>query len=161
MRSNAADNKIQVRVDQNTALNLRYSDAYDIELMDGSEKVYRTRTYINEKDENDITFFELLYETDDYRLYLKECKKYIAPIKNRNSFQDDSPDKYMVLNDVYYTTNFISKSPELIEVPKKKKSFLTLFSEKAKPIEKFIKQNRLDLDEREDLNKVFNFYFNA
>ncbi len=159
VRFNAVDNAIEVKIDSTKILTLKKSESYTIKLLDPSSKEYQTHTFKNDEGRNDNSFFELVHSRNNYRLYLKERIKYIEPVKNKNPYQEDSSAKFLKVRDVFYINNFLSLSPELIEIPKKKKQFINLFKDRSSGIQKFIKKEKLDNEDLNDIVKIFDYYF--
>ncbi len=159
VRFNAVDNAIEVMIDSTKVLTLKMSDSYTIKLLDGSNKEYQNLGYKNDEGKFDRSFFELVHSRNNYGLYLKERIKYIESVKNKNPYQEDSSAKFLKVRDVFYINNFLSLSPELIEIPKKKKQFINLFKDRSIEIQKFIKKEKLDNEDMNDLVKIFDYYF--
>jgi len=70
------------------------------------------------------------------------------------SYQSRGNRKYLILPVAYYTSDY----DEILEIKPGKKSVLTLFGDKAMSVEKFIRNNRLNVRQQEDLKQVFDFY---
>ena len=159
VRFNVVDNAIEVMIDSTKVLILKKSDSNTIKLLDGSNKEYQSLSYKNDAGSNDKSFFELVHSRNNYRLYLKERIKYIESVKNKSPYQEDSSAKFLKVRDVFYITNFLSSSPDLIEIPKKKKQFINLFKDRSLGIQKFIKKEKLDHEDMNDLVEIFDYYF--
>ncbi|MFS4493860.1 hypothetical protein [Maribacter sp. 2308TA10-17] len=160
VRFNVVENTIEIKDENNKVLTLSQSYDYTVKLLDGSNKTYETHSFIDENGNKSITFFEKLYGNENFRLYLKERIIYIPAKKSTSSYEQDVPGKFKKGNTIFHITDFISNSSILIEVPKKGKKLAILFKDQAKYMEKFIKHEKLKTDQKEDLIKIFNSYFN-
>ncbi len=162
VRFNVVENRIEVKVDESRALRLVYSDFYQIKLLNGSDKIYETHSYLNDKGDPEITFFELIHEDGKFRLFLKERIKYIhKPDTKKTGYNEEKSAKFLKVRDVYYLENMVKPSKNLVAIPRKKKNLSILFNDRTKSMEKFIKDGKLGLDEKNHLIAIFNFYFSA
>jgi len=162
IRFNVVENRIEVKVDESRALRLDYSAFYRIKLLDGSNKIYETHSYLNEKGNPENAFFELIHEDAKFRLFLKERIKYIyKPDTKKTGYDEEKSAKFLKVRDVYYLENLVKPSNNIMAVPRKKKNLSILFNDHSKSIAKFIKDEKLGLDEKNDLIAIFNFHFNA
>lgn len=159
IRFNAVENTIEMKDSENKILTLSKSYDYSIKLLDSSNKLYETHSYINKDGAKAISFFEKIHTTEKYALYVKERVIYIPGKKATSSYEQDIPGKFKKGNTIFYVTNLNPKKKGLIEVPKKKKNLSILFQEQAKTIEKRMKKESLKMDKREDIITILNFYF--
>lgn len=160
VRFNVVENKIEIRVDESKALKLSYSDSYRINLLDGSDNIYETKSYLNDKSDSEKTFFELIHESDKFRLYRKERIKYIYKLDTkRTGYEDEKSAKFLKVNDVYYVEDLIKPSKNIVAVPRKKKKIQSFFKEHSSSVEKFIKKGKLNPTQTKDLVKILDFYF--
>ena len=105
-------------------------------------------------------FFELIHENGKFRLFLKERIKYIhKPDTKKTGYDEEKSAKFLKVNDVYYVENMVKPSKNIVAIPRKKKYLTTLFKDHSKSVEKFIKDEKLGLDEKDDPIAIFDFYF--
>lgn len=159
VRFNAAENTIELKDTDDKVLTLSKSYNYSIKLLNGSEKTYETHSFIDEDGSNVISFFEKLYTSEKFALFLKERIIYIPAKKATSSYEQDVPGKFKKGNTIFYVTDLNRKSQVLFEFPKKKKELSILFEERTKSIQKFIKKEGLKMSKKEDIIAVLNFYF--
>ncbi len=158
VRFNAVEGTIELK-DNDKILTLSQSYVYVIKLLDGSDKTYETHSFTDEDGAITNSFFEKLYTSEKFALFLKERIIYIPAKKAKSSYEQDVPGKFKKGNTIFYVTDLSHQSDLLFEVPKKRKKLSSLFKKHIKPIEKFIKKEGLKTDGEEDIIKIINFYF--
>ncbi len=159
VRFNAVDNNIEVRQSEAKVILLSKTDQYNIALLDGSAKEYQTLAYTDEKNEPESTFFELIHKGEDYNLYLKERIKLIRGVKQAQAYSDQKPDRFQKVEDHFYVSNFKSSSSELLLIPSKKKEFYRLFETRLNEMQKYIKKEKLSIDQVKDLIAILDHYW--
>ena len=158
VRFDVVKDRVEVKINETKVTVLDDSLLYNIVLLDDSGRIYQTRDYYDEKRNVISSFFEVLHTNSTYGLYLKERKKFIKGVK-AEGYQPGSKAEFKFIKSNYYVTDFINNTDKLLELPQNEKSFAKLFSSEAKSILTYIKKNNLKLDDKEDLLKIFNFYF--
>ncbi len=116
------------------------------------DKVYEF-VPLNGKVEDGI-YFEILYSGDHVDLYKNQAKKYTPPVPARTSLQGDIPQKFEDVNKYYIVTD----EGLLYEIPSSRKAKLDIFNVKKEYLEKFVKKNKLKLNDEEDLLKLITYY---
>lgn len=158
VRFNPVDNNIEIRQSEDKVIILSNSDQYNIILLDGSAKEYQTLLYIDDKNDSVSTFFELINKGGDYNLYLKERIKLIRGVKGAQGYSDSKPDRFLKVDDHFYVSHFGSFSKGLRLVPTKKKEFYKLFETHSNEMEKYIKKEKLAIDQVNDLMAILDHY---
>jgi radical SAM protein with 4Fe4S-binding SPASM domain len=75
---------------------LAYSDSYRINLLNGSDKIYETHSYLNDKGDPENTFFELIHDDGKFKLFLKERIKYIhKPDTKKTGYDEEKSAKLL------------------------------------------------------------------
>ena len=156
VRFNAYEGKIEVKVNQNQVVELDGADTYMIILKDGSGRIYETHSYVNSKEEVLYSFFEKLHTTDHYSLYLKEQIKYQKEVR-AEAYKDAQPATFKKDNSSFFVNDVWRGSDDLVLIPERTKTFTELFPNQAKSLKNFIKQEKLKLDERDDLIRVLDY----
>ena len=156
VRFNAYEGKVEAKVSSNQVVELDGADSYVITLKDGSGRVYETHSFVNSKGEVLYSFFEKLHTTDGYNLYLKEQIKYQKEVKPE-AYKDAQPASFKKDNSTFYVNDLWRGSEDLVRLPDRTKSFTELFPNQAKSLKNFIKQEKLKLDEREDLIRILDY----
>ncbi len=157
LRFNLVDDIIELKSKSGKNLVIDLQKDFKIELLDGSKKCYYTGSYSDESIEK-RSFFELVKETESFRLFKKERKKFIEKPKVE-AYQDEKYARFIAVNDLFYISDFKSNSSQLLALPRKKKRFVAFFEEKGKLVEKFIKTEKLDIKEQADLIQIMDFLF--
>jgi hypothetical protein len=158
VRFNAFDNAIEINLGNGQMMILDKRTTYLIDFLDGSNKVYQTLSYRNDANQIEMNFFERIHQDDRFALYLKERIKLVRGVEDQQAYGGNRPDKFLKINDVYFISNFKSKTPDLLEVPRKKKDFFRFFPKREKEIEKYVKQEKLDVNAPQDIVSIFEYY---
>lgn len=103
-----------------------------------------------------IGFFVILSKDDTQKCTLlkKESVSFIKEKKAASSFVNGTPNSFRRMRDIFYFK--IDKT--LVEIPRRKKQFYALFTEKKNPIKDYIASNNLKITSQEDLLKIANYY---
>jgi len=117
-------------------------------------KLYQIYSYFDITQEKD-GFFVLLLKSDKINLLLKEKIKLHEEVPAKLGFAKYQPPKLKPAKEKLYIS-FDQKSA--IELTSKKKDFYTMFSSNSKEVEKYVKENKLGIKDKDDLIKILNFY---
>lgn len=158
VRFDAYEDRIEIMVDENQVVILPDTGSYTISLLDGSDKIFETKSYLDEKDNLKTSFFELIDQQENYRLYLKEKIAFTKAVKAQG-YQESQPAMFKKQKESYFITDFKGQTDQLFKIPYKNKNFLALFPLHSKSMKTFIKDKKLKIDEGDDLIEIFNFYF--
>ena len=157
VRFDAVEGNVEVMISEQQVLVLNNTKKYSISLADGSDKVYETREFVNNKGDVNTSFFELLESTTNYKLYLKEEKKFFEKVQAQG-YAAEKPARFEKIRDTYYVTDFKNGSEKLIPLPSKMKAFLAFFGDQGASVKKFIKDEKLKVDKTEDLVRILDYY---
>ena len=160
IRFNAFENNIEYRGENDLVMTLVTSDDYKIKLLDGSKREYEMNYY---KDEGEVvrnTFFEKVHIHAKFVLYLKENIDFRPVRLAKHSFEWHKPAKFIKTKDVFFVQGVTFESKNLTEIPKKEKLFFKLFGEFTQRVKKYIKKEKLEIDRKEDLIRIMEFYHN-
>ncbi len=158
VRFDAFEDRVEVMVNAKKVVILQDSQSYSINLLDGSDKLYETKRYREEKGNLKTSFFELINQKDNYTLYLKEKVKFFKGEKAQG-YEASKPAMFKKQKTTYYITDFKGQSEQLLRIPSKVKTFVAFFPSRSKPVRMFMKDNNLKIDNGDDLVKIFHFYF--
>ena len=158
VRFDAYEDKVEIMVDENQFVILTDSQPYTISLLDGSNKIFETKTYLDEKGNLKSSFFELIAKQENYKLFLKEKIEFTKAVKAQG-YQDSQPAMFKKQKESYFISDFKGQSEQLLKIPNKFKNFLKLFPAHSKTIKTFIKDNKVKIDKGDDLVKIFDYYF--
>lgn len=124
---------------------------YDV-LFTDENTTYRAFEYENLK----FGFFKILAKNEKAFLLSKEYIQFNSEVKAKSSFDIYKPAKFERKNDTYYIK--FSNKDIIVELPTRKSKFLDVFNSKSNAIKSFIKKERLNIKNEEDLIKIFTFY---
>lgn len=117
----------------------------------GINKTYGVYNY---KERNTTGFFVVL-QKGKVSLLLKETIRYYPAVYPQTGYDKYKSPKFKRERDRLFLSdenNFVT------ELPKKKKEVVKLFSNKLKEIESFIKKNKLNIKNKEDLITIVKYY---
>ncbi len=158
VRFDAFEDRVEVRINAKKVVILQDSQSYSISLLDGSDKLYETKRYRDEKGNAKTSFFELIAHKENYKLYLKEKIKFFKGEKAQG-YEAPKPAMFKKQKTTYYISDFKRQSDQLLRIPSKVKTFMEFFPSRSKPVRMFMKDNKLKIDNGDDLVKIFDFYF--
>ncbi|MGY8915390.1 MAG: hypothetical protein ACKVJF_09975, partial [Flavobacteriales bacterium] len=136
VRFDAFEDRVEVMVDENKVVILPDTQTFTISLLDGSDKIFETKSYQDEKGNLKTSFFELIAKQENYRLYLKEKIEFTKAVKAQG-YQESQPAMFKKQKETYFITDFNGQTDQLLKIPYKSRSFLLLFPEHSKSIKTF------------------------
>lgn len=121
----------------------------------GEDKVKYKAVKINSKT---YAFLKVLSEINK-TLILERAKIDLIPSKSaKDSFGKSSKAHFKRKKDSFYIFN--TEKEKLTQIPKSKRQFIKAFPKNKEKIKNYIKQNKINLKSKEDLIKLFNYYYN-
>ncbi|NER18679.1 hypothetical protein [Spongiivirga citrea] len=115
------------------------------------------QTYIPLGNDFNNAFGRVVWEDDKGNILLaRDVIGFQEEQKAKNGYGSDKPAKYLKSRSTYYLK---SKGGLALELPEKKKKFLTVFSDKKEEVAKLIKQRKFKLDKEEDLKQIVSYYY--
>ena len=159
IRFNVFDNNIEYKNEAGEIYSMVKPNDYNIKLLDGSNKVYETHDYNDDKKEVGNTFFERIYTNGEYGLYHREIIEYTPVKMAKNSFETNKPAKFIKTKGAFYFVDYDAEAQVLIKLPSREKHFLKLFNEHATKIKEILKKEGLHIDKENDLIRILDFYF--
>lgn len=158
VRFDAVEGNVEVMINEAKVVVLDNFKPYSITLLDDSGKIYTTHRYTDIKGNEMASFFELLNSTSNYKIYLKEKKRFFKKVKAQG-YADEEPAKFKKVRSEFYIKDSKNRSDRLMIIPQKMSSFIAFFQDDAKSIKKFIKENKLKIDNPDDLVTIFDNYY--
>ncbi|REE83251.1 hypothetical protein BX611_0538 [Lutibacter oceani] len=152
IRYNAYLDEMEIEI-SGKAYYLPKSNNYTV-TFEGVNKVYQLSNY-DEKGTQKKGFFMVLTSGDNISLLKQEKIKLYEEVPAKLGFTRYEPPKLSRVKDKYFIGY---KNKTTVELPKKKKDFLNLFSSKSKDIGGFMKKNKLNIKNTEHLTQIFNYY---
>ncbi|MEM8847415.1 MAG: hypothetical protein AAGD17_09970 [Bacteroidota bacterium] len=127
VRFDVVDNVIEFQENGEQIKGLSPKQEYRIQLMDGSNRVFITRTYIDDLGNLQKSFFELAHESESFHLFKKERIKYQPAKPIKSSYEPAKPAKFIKQEDLVYVDYPNDRLDYLIMIPKKKKKLKVFF----------------------------------
>ena len=118
-----------------------------------SSKTYKTYDYTNKENELKRGFLVVLKETDSLALLKEELVKFYPAKESTNGYDKAKPAEYRRTKDVYY----YRQGEHVSVLPQKRKDFIKLFPEHSKDLEVFIKKNKINFKQEDDLITLFQY----
>lgn len=118
-----------------------------------SDKTYKTQSYLDSNGIPKRGFFVVLNETDSLAVLKEEVIRFYEEKPSTNGYDKAKPAEYRRTKDVYY----YRQGKHVSVLPQKRKDFIKLFPEHSKDLEIFIKKNKINLKEDEDLITLFQY----
>ena len=115
---------------------------------------YKVFDYINKDQKLSNGYFALIIDNDSISLLRRDVKVFQEGKPAKTTFHPPTPAKF--LDETAYYLKFPDRPA--LEVPSKKKDFISLFKNNQNDISAFIKQNRLKTNNQADLEKIVEFY---
>jgi hypothetical protein len=160
VRFNVVENTIEIQLPGNKIIAIDFTkNPYTIVLNDGSDKHYETHCFVDTKGNLEYTFLELVHRNEKYSLFLKERIKFIEKKEGVARYVDAVNAKFLKIDAVFYVTDLVNRSDTLQPLSRKKKNFSEPFMKQSKEIEKFRKQEDLDMTTARDWIAVLDYYF--
>lgn len=118
-----------------------------------NKQEYHYEIFTDKNSNTNEGYFLLLSKGTNNNLYLRKNKKFKEKVKAKDSFRKDIPATF-IDSESYY----IKKGRILFPVSTKKKEYLQQFSEKETELKKYIKSEKINLKNKDDLIKIFKYY---
>ena len=160
VRLDALNHQAEILVRDNSVMVLDDSRPFTIRFLDGSGKVYVNREYTDENGVKGKSVFLRYHETGEFALYEREEIRFYKEVKAQG-YQDYQPPQYRKERSTFYLLNKNEKDSLLVALPSRAKKFAESFPEGSKDLKNFIKEERLDPGEAQDLVRVLTYYFKS
>ncbi|WP_179319033.1 hypothetical protein [Winogradskyella helgolandensis] len=149
-RYNAFQGEMEVIFDKDT-IALNVSEEFELTFLDN--RVYKTTNYTNKEGILKRGFLIVLFESDSMAILKQEVIKLHEETAATNGYGNGKPAEFKKANSNY----FYSIDGKVSILPQKRKDFLTLFPEHSSKLKAFIKENKINLKEDEDLITLFKY----
>ena len=150
-RYNANLGEMQIQRENDT-IALFNSEDYEITFT-LRKKVYKTYNYSNKQGDLKQGFLVVLKEIDSISLLKEELVQFIESKPALTGYDKAKPAEYKRLNDVYY----YKTGDKVLLLPSKRKDFLKLFPDNSEKIKAYIKENKINLKDEDDLIKIVGY----
>jgi len=108
----------------------------------------------NLSDENQSGYFKVVHEGEHFDLYKKSQVRYVEKRFAETTFQQDQPARFD-RTDTFY---LVSNSGFFYELPANRRRFNAVFKEHNKEIESYVRSNKLDIRNENDLEKIVKYF---
>jgi hypothetical protein len=150
-RYNASQGEMQIRRENDT---IALANNVDLVVTFSTEnKVYKTYNYINKEGLSKQGFLVVLKEIDSSALLKEEIIKFYEKKPAATGYAKDKPAEFKRINDIYY----YKTGDKVLLLPSKRKDFLKLFPDNSDKIKAYIKENKINLKEEDDLIKIVGY----
>lgn len=156
VRFNAAQDEMEVKTNGEDISILSKVDKYHISLVDGTGIEYMNLNYNDKETTKNGYFIPVKTNATGVKLFRKQIVRFTVGKVAQTSLEQDVPSKFTPQNDRFFLQG--NKTSTLTEIPFSKKLFIKEFNEKD--VKSFLKKQKLDIKEEDDLIKVIEFYFN-
>lgn len=98
-------------------------------------------------------YFKVLTDGKSYDLYKKSAVRYVEAVPTTDGYSRETPARFS-RTDTYY---IVSKSGSFYELPNNRKRFTAIFSANQSKISDYLKKNKINLKQEEDMVKVITY----
>ncbi len=154
MRYNACDDEFEFISSKGDTLVLSKSEDYADITLTAMKTRYQLVNYIDKNDKSNLGYLICLFEKDGNILFKRQKVNFYPATAAKSSYDTSTPARYSEAKDSFFLK---IKDKEIQELPTSKKGVLKLFSDKKTELEAFIKQNDIDLEKEQDLEKLLVF----
>ena len=99
--------------------------------------------------------FFLIHEEGKNMLLAKQTVKFVPAEEPETGYDARKPADFKRRKDMLFLAK---EGQELVEIPRKKKSFYGVFGDKASDIKSYVKKNKLGYKKAKDLKKIIAYY---
>lgn len=154
MRYNIVNDEFEFITPKNDTLILdKIEDFADITFT-GTNKKYKLVPYTNNKNQLAYGYLINIYQKGYYTLFKKENIHFNEEKIAKTTLEMNMPAKYVKSDDTFYLKY---KDQSANPFPNNKKGLVKLFPERKDTIEKFLKENKISIDEPSDMIKILDF----
>ena len=155
VRYNALNSEIEIKKSDLAEENpKRLLANQDLRVKYGQRELLFT-TYINRKDETKNGYLSIISKGDKFTLYHRLAVKFSEGKAAANSMVNDIPSRYAHFVEYYYLKNDVDRIDQLLQ---KKGALLKILDKELKDdVNRFLKEERIDLDKEEDLIRTFEY----
>ncbi|GEM_PF-2406859 len=126
---------------------------YPVTFID-DKKVYQVFSY-EENNKTTSGFFVVLSKGENSSLLLKEKINFHEEVKTESELDTYKPPTLKRATDTFFIGY---KNNTSMKLPRKKRSFFKVFSNKSNEVESFVKKQKLSFKKKEDLIEIFTYY---
>ncbi|MCC2589550.1 hypothetical protein [Chryseobacterium sp. MFBS3-17] len=120
------------------------------------EELYKSFKFSHNGEQIDLinnTYYIKFHEGRNVSGYLKPTVKFQKFQRATSGYQEDKPAKFISTPPDF----FVEINGQLTPVPKNQKEFISMFPQRKEQLQKYMKENRIKLNDKNDLNKILRF----
>lgn len=151
-RFNALNGEIEIKLEENKVIALDTNSDFEVKFT-ASNKIYRTESFVDSKGIEKKGFLVLVNENKEYALFKEEIVKFHEKIESTSSYDKGRPARYIREKDNYYIKN----NNTIHYISQNKKDLLQTFPNESDKLKSFIKKNKINLKQEDDLVKIVNY----
>lgn len=152
LRYNAFRNEMEFEKD-GKLLNLLKKNGLEIFFINDN-KQYRVFEY-NEENKKENGFFVVAFKGNSNSFLIREQVKFYEEVKPKSGYDAYKPPTLKRETDKFY---YSVDSKSALKFPNKKKEIFLIFDSKSKEIEKYVKEERLNVKSKGDIIEIFKYY---
>ncbi|MEM9363526.1 MAG: hypothetical protein AAGA43_12880 [Bacteroidota bacterium] len=157
VRFDAVDNIMEFKENDQEIKGVTPSREYRVLFSDGSNRIFMSKTIINESGDLQRLFLEEIVTNQSYSLYKRVRINYVPAKPAKSSYEPEVPAIFKKLSDSYYVDYVNDDIDYLLQIPKTKKKIRTFFGDLGSEILKFAKKEGLKFDSQENLIKILDY----
>lgn len=151
-RYNAYTNEMEVQINDDKTIAL--DNSIDIKVtFTTTNKTYKTENYITDKGIAKRDFLVSLIENEKYSLLKEERINFYEKVEAPSSYQKAKPARFERASSYYY----IKINNEVTFLPQKKNDFLKAFPKQASKLKSYLKSNKLNPKNEDELIEIIEY----
>ncbi|WP_435623306.1 hypothetical protein [Flagellimonas sp.] len=158
VRFDLLDNIMEFKENDQEIMGISPAKEYRIGFTDGSNRVFVSKTIIDETGDLKRLFLEVIKVNPKYSLYKRERVKFQPAKPAKSSYEPEIPAVFKKMNDSFYVDYPDDSIDYLLQLPKNKKKIKTFFGDKGNELVKFAKKEGLKFDSQENLVRILDYY---
>lgn len=158
VRFDVVDNIMEFKENSQEIMGISPTRDYRIEFSDGSNRIFTSKTIINEEGDLQRLFLEEIKVSSTYSLYIRKRIKFQPAKPAKSSYEPETPAVFRKMSDLFYVDYPDDSIDYLLQIPKNRKKAKLFFGDLGSDILKFAKKESLKFDSQKDLIKILNQY---
>ena len=136
---------------------IKNNETYYLKKGDGRivDFINRDTKFIILKEDKDLGYYRILTD-GEIQLLVKQSVDFKDAVPAKSSYQPAKKADFVRNDDVYHIR--YSNNGRMVEVPSKKRKFIEIFESMYSDVKSYIKKNKLDVREEEDLKNIVSYF---
>ena len=158
VRFDVVDNIMEFKEADQEIMGISPTQDFRIVFSDGSNRVFTSKTIINETGDLQRLFLEEVQVTQNYSLYKRTRIKFHPAKPAKSSYEPEVPAIFKKMSDFFYVDYPNDSIDYLLLLPKNKKKVKLFFGTHGNEVIKYAKKEGLKFDSQEAIIKILNYY---